>query len=374
MIDHNVRTPNLLGTIVLPACCLRARDFSIPMSEFCIRFPISRTMTKEEELKINESLLSFLGGIEAAKGTLLQVTQQREAARATSSGYVERLGPTVDCVMRFLDDLYENKTLEALSALEGVPVEALWIETDEDVNVRRVERWNVCKAKFGDSYETMKRSLRQAFPTSNNTAIYKKCGNCGCVYVKPIGCDFGTHCGQSAGGRDIIPFTYEYDEGRRAFQIVERSGRGHFEQRALSFRESFSDMMKRTHKWFFASDPEWDPANESKPGDGGFQRGCGQPVKWDTMPPLTLEELQHYGLIPEEVPYDVTPPEKAGADLNVNQKLMKLMATYDVEDRGQPIGDKVQMMHDRVGTPHDKRTGPILSQLQYLYDNTFGEE
>merc|ERR1712110_1216170 len=144
---------------------------------------------------------------------------------ASSSSHVDKIGPSMDCIIRFLDDLYERKTLEAVSVLEGVPVDDLWAGTNEDINLRRVEKWNAVKSKMGEGYERNKQLLNQAFPTRPIDAIYKRCNHCQVVYVKPTGCDFGTICGNSVGGADSLPFTYEYVESK-SFDIRADSSRG----------------------------------------------------------------------------------------------------------------------------------------------------
>merc|ERR1719414_885250 len=154
---------------------------------------------------------------------------------STSSGSVDKMGPTVDCILRFLDDLYERKTLEALALLEDVSVDDLWVGTDEDDNLRKVEKWNAIKSKMGDGYERNKHLVNQTFPTRPIDAIYKRCNHCGIVYVKPTGCDFGTTCGNSIGGADSLPYTYEYVESK-AFNIKEKAEMGLFEAFAYQLR------------------------------------------------------------------------------------------------------------------------------------------
>merc|ERR1719412_414835 len=159
----------------------------------------------------------------------------------------------MDCILRFLDDLYERKTQEALAQLENVKVEDLWTDTNEDLNIKRVEKWNAIKAKMGEGYERNKQLVSQAFPTRPIDAIYKKCNHCGVVYVKPTGCDFGTVCGNSQGGADSLPFTYDYTEteGNRTFDIRENHHMGSFEGTAYRLRRSFALMVSRNPVRFY---------------------------------------------------------------------------------------------------------------------------
>jgi len=268
--------------------------------------------------------------------------------------------------------LYERKTLEAVGLLERVPVDDLWTGTDEAINVRRVEKWNAIKAKMGETYERNKILVSQAFPTQPIDAIYKKCNHCGCVYVKPTGCDFGTTCGQSKSGADSLPFTYEYMEGSNArFDILEKSSMGTFEALAYRLRRSFASMVSNNSDSFYGGGK-----GNSKGHSGavvqehGFEKGCGRSIKWETMKPLTLEELQRFGLVPEGVDYAVTITETAGVskkDMSMNIKMKQVAAETDI-DTDQPFKQQVQEALEQLGMVQECRGKPLKEQVDMLYD------
>merc|ERR1719414_1221928 len=59
MVDPEVPLANLLGSIIVPTMCMASRDYNIPMTEFCSRFPISRSLKADEEIKIMSQLVAF---------------------------------------------------------------------------------------------------------------------------------------------------------------------------------------------------------------------------------------------------------------------------------------------------------------------------
>merc|ERR1719253_674235 len=96
---------------------------------------------------------------------MTEITEERHKSGYTINPiYVDKVGASMDCIIRFLDDLYERKTLEAVSLLESVPIDDLWADTNEDINVRRVEKWNACKARMGEAYERNKNLVQMSFP------------------------------------------------------------------------------------------------------------------------------------------------------------------------------------------------------------------
>lgn len=322
---------------------------------------------------LNNSLLQFNNGMNAAVQELQRVKQAREVAGFSgSSSYVDKIGPTMDCVLRFLDDLYERKTLQALSTLERVPIDQLWIGTDMDVNVKRVERWNACKAKFGEPYQRTKVLLQDYFPTRPIDAVYKKCNHCGCVFVKPVGCDFGTTCGKSIGGADTIPFAYDYNEERNHFRILDNSSMGPFESVAYQLRRSFASMVSRnTYRFYYGSREEeveeYRPRRPQGRRDEPLDKGCGRGIKWETMIPLTIEELSRHGLLPEGVQYEVTPPERAGADLSMQQKLQKMAEEMGIAPGGSAVA-QVKELFAQMGVDAAQQPPKLADQVDMLYN------
>lgn len=366
MIDREVPINNLLGAIILPATCMSSRDYNIPMAEFCSRFPISRVLSNEEELTIMDKLVQFNTGMSLAILKFQEINKERQkSGYCGSSSYVDKIGPSMDCILRFLDDLYERTTLEAVAVLERVQVDELWIGTDEDINVKRVEKWNAVKAKFGEGYERSKQLINNAFPTQPIDAIYKKCNHCGIVYVKPTGCDFGTTCGESKGGKDSLPYTYEYVESK-SFEIRENSVMGMFEQCAYKLRKNFSEMVyKNTTRFYGARDSG---AVVQEHNLKKKEMGCRRGIKWETMIPLTIEELQRHNLIPEGVNYAATTTETAGVskkDMSLPIK-MKAVAQELGLDTNKNMACQVKEANAMMGIEEPGKS--LAEQVNNLYD------
>jgi len=368
MVDPSVPVENLLGCIILPATCMNGRDYNIPMIEFCSRFPISRHLAEAEELQLQEKLVDFNAGMTLALAKFNGIIKDRcNAGYSASSSYVDKIGPSMDCVMRFLDDLYERKSLEALAILEKVPVDDLWTGTDSDINERRVEKWNAIKSKMGEAYEGNKRLLSQAFPTRPIDAIYKKCNHCGVVYVKPTGCDFGTTCGNSKGGADSLPFTYDYTEtaGNRTFEIRENNHMGIFEAFAYKLRKNFATMVMKNPKRFYGGEDSGQVVQEHS-----FEKGCGGSIKWETMIPLSLEELKHFGLVPEGVEYAVTaPPQAVGKDMPLQTKMREIVAELGLDDGS--MAAQAEQGFQQFGIDEVPKT--LKDKVDYLYEVVMGK-
>lgn len=370
MIDKEVPVQNLLGAVILPATCMSSRDYNIPMIEFCSRFPISRVLSNEEELSILDKLVQFNNGMNMAIVKFQEIVKQRRnAGFADKLSHIDKIGPSMDCILRFLDDLYERTTLEAVAVLEGVPVDDLWTDTDADINVRRVEKWNAVKAKFGEGYERNKILINNQFPTQPIDAIYKKCNHCGVVYVKPTGCDFGTFCGKSRGGKDALPYTYEYVESK-SFEIRENSVMGAFEQVAYKLRKSFSTMVgKNTTKFYGAQDS----GAVTQEHDFTKEKGCGGKIKWETMIPLTIEELQRHSLIPEGVNYAATTTQTAGVskkDMSLQVKMKAVAEVLDL-DTNHNMAAQVQQAQGMLGIEGNMKPKSLPDQVGQLYDMCF---
>mmetsp|Transcript_324 Transcript_324/g.1123 ORF Transcript_324/g.1123 Transcript_324/m.1123 type:complete len:404 (+) Transcript_324:694-1905(+) len=369
MIDPSVPTENLLASLVVPATCMVGRDYNIPMIEFCSRFPISRKLDDVEEMKIMSKLVEFNKGMASALAKLNEVTTFRSAAGYShDAGFVDTVGPTMDCVLRFLDDLFERMSLEALAQLEAVTIDELWSGTDADLGQKRVEKWNAIKSKMGESYERAKHLVSQAVPTRPIDAIYKKCNHCGIVYVKPIGCDFGTSCGASIGGQDVLPWTYEYVRGR-GFSIVQNQKMGAFEAAAFKLRRAFSVMVtKRPDKYYGGADAGAVVQQHT------FDKPCGKPISWETMIPLSLEELQRHKLIPDGVIYEVTHSQSSvqKKDMSMAMKLKEVSKALEV-DTTLSMALQISSAYEQVGAEEDKSL-PLPKRVAELYRIVIGTD
>jgi energy-coupling factor transporter ATP-binding protein EcfA2 len=193
MIDEGDSVEWLLRTLVISAACEPTRDFSIPMPEFNSRFPIARILPefdsrihRQSPLEaVNEKCEEFKDGMESALSELGNIIKERGESTAGSSGFVEKLGPSVDAILRFLDDLFERKTLEVVGKVEGIKVDEIFSGTDETVNGNRVRLWNAVKNEMSFDYTRYKRKVFKLFPDRPENAVYKKCNHCPAVYWYP---------------------------------------------------------------------------------------------------------------------------------------------------------------------------------------------
>lgn len=221
----------------------------------------------------------------------------------------------------------------------------------------------------GEGYERNKVLVSQAFPTRPLDAIYKKCNHCNIVYVKPSGCDFGTTCGNSIGGQDALPFTYEYVESK-SFHIVQNQKMGRFEDAAYKLRRAFASMVANRPSWYYAGADAGAVVQEHK-----FDKPCGNPIKWETMIPLTVEELQRYNLIPDGVTYEVTLSDTAGAgvekkDMSMATKLKQISQQLGL-DTSMPLARQVSETYIQLGRDEDKATS-LAKKVDELYSIVIG--
>ena len=329
MIDTEVTVEWLYKSIVAcagytPLCNVAHH---IPVLEFFAKFPMDFTLTTEQKGRLGRHKVNFDVGFNSAHNVVTEIRALRERGFSGSSGFMEKLGPTLDCLIRFLDDLFEHTTREALADLYGCKVDELWETTDEAENHAKVERWNAIKADFMQLYQDKKKRIQDLFPDQPGAGVYKKCPHCGEVYVKPFGCDFSTRCGNSAGAAaDIMPFTYEYCPESRTFKVVEAAQKGTFEAYAMAARRAYRRMASRL-TYFFSEDME-DMEKQTRKWIGqntqSQRSGCGREIQWATMPCLTKQELVNFGLVPDSVQLDPNNMVLGlGKDIEAVQKWLK---------------------------------------------------
>lgn len=342
LIDKGVSVDWLYNTIVAcagytPLCCTH---HYIPLVEFFVKFPLSFDLTEEQKTSLAPHKFRFCMGISAAQKEVEQIKRERLQGFSGSSNYVEKLGASLDCLIRFLDDLYDCTTLDALADMYNCEVDDLWASTDEAVNHGRVERWNAIKMHFAPEYQNMKKQIQRAFPDEAGAGVYKRCPYCMEVYVKPLGCDFGTTCGNSVGGADTVPYTYFYNSDTLEFKVLSKTR----DERAAILSESHAASSIQTlggtslewmaSKWRkayrkVAAILSFSPDGSEESADLNFKekdtskavvqkRGCGAAVGWETMPCLTRDELVAFGLVPDYLVPDYVPLEPCKMTLDPN--------------------------------------------------------
>jgi len=314
MIDQSVSDVWLFSNIVILAACHESRDYYIPRIEFCSRFPLSRKLDPAETLEIIQKKIEFNEGMNLAIEELDSIT------------YGQQLDPTIDSIFQFLEDLFKCVSLEAVALLQNVKVDNLWMGSDE-VNQLRVELWDAVQCEMGDVYEYAKLRLLKKFPTRLTDGIYRRCNYCHMVYLKPVGCDFETICGNSRDGGDSLLYTYEYKKGE-SFKILKYGTMGNFKRYAYKLRKQFTKVLGNIQRFYGIDAAIMNAQN--------FEPGCGKPIKWNTMIPLTREELWKHELIPRNIKDEPPRPKDVGPDkpkLNIQAKLRSIVNFLEVDNR-----------------------------------------
>jgi len=375
MIDLNVDVLWLLSNIVTPAACMNKRDYHIPMIEFCTRFPISRELDFKYKSKISCKKAEFVDGMDLAIREVNKIISNREKTTATSSRWEDKLGPSMDCILRFVDDLWERKTLEALASLYDMEIDDLWLG-DDDENEKRVLKWNAVRSYMGEEYEKVREDILEIFPLKDTTALYKKCGYCQAVYVKPVGCDGPTICGLMPKGiKDDLQWTYEYEE-EKAFIIQKNKGMSGFEKYAHELRDRFSKMVKKNPEKFYGVVDT--PATEKEKEYlklvtlEGFGKGCGALIQWSTMVPLSRDELKKHELIPELVKYMPVKPQDEARKF-VEGKLDRLCNEWAVST-DKKLSREQKLMELELKVYCEIRRGNVDNRIIQMYVETFGED
>ena len=112
-------------------------------------------------------------GANCAIETINKTVQAREADGSNIGGsYVERVGPSMDCFMRFIDDLFEKTVQETLAKCYDEKIEDIWISTDEHSNNERVNTMNVVKQQLAPTLVAARRK---------NTSKFSNCWRGCCV-------------------------------------------------------------------------------------------------------------------------------------------------------------------------------------------------
>lgn len=78
-----------------------------------------------------------------------------------------------------------------------------------------------------------------------------------------------------------------------------------------------------------------------------------------------IEELVRFGLVPDGVPYEVTPPELAGVDLSMQQKLSRMVTEMGLTAGGSMI-IQVRQLFAIVGIDAVDQPGNLQEQVDML--------
>lgn len=94
--------------------------------------------------------------------------------------------------------------------------------------------------------------------------------------------------------------------------------------------------------------------------------GCNRPIKWETMIPLTLEELTHHKLIPEGIDYAPTAPLPPDS----MQKKMKEVAEQLGLDTTMSMKDQVKKAYEDMGI--DDGPAMLKDKIDHLWEVVAG--
>jgi len=131
-------------------------------------------------------------------------------------------------------------------------------------------------------------------------------------------------------------------------------------------------MVSSNWRWFYGSGEEEvkDARPQGAPRRGrheSFETGCGKPIKWETMIPLTIEELRRHELLPQGVQYEVTPPERAGTGLTMQQKLQRMVDEMGIDASG-PVTAQVKELFSQMGMDVAQQPPNLAEQVDILYN------
>jgi len=283
-------------------CCT---SHSIPLVEMFMMFPMKFSKLKDDwQDIIDNACIEMSAGLGCAITELDQIVREREADGSPNGKYEDHTAEKIDCLLRFIDDLLERSTCDALLKIYQTTLEDLWLH-DADENNSRVNTMNAIKQKLAPHLTIARRKIQQRFPVQGDAAVYKKCPKCGEVYMRPTGCDYLGTCGKKAGfkqdaghnGRMKVPFLYEYhleQNGAARVQVLESEGRepGDLEEKSWQWRRVLNNLREtlRIDEGESRS-THWDDTK------GEVPIGCGEQLAWSTMPSVPREDLVTLGLL-----------------------------------------------------------------------------
>jgi hypothetical protein len=311
IIDQSVSIEWIYDTIVACAgyqwkCC---QQYSIPVVEMFLKFELKFDKVEEhmtEEIDAAKEDLAI--GMSAAIAKMNSAVAGREARGAMGGNAEDLTVPTLDCISRFIDDLYEQKVHDTLAKCYDQEIEDLWLDDDADKINQKVNTMNVIKMKLARDLCHARKKLARLYPTHGYAAVYKACVRCGQVFTKPTGCDGVGTCGNGGvnygSGRMVVKMEYDYTGNQ--LNIREggaQSPPGLLESTAWNLRRSLVKVQGKISELLTGADPE--DANLPTLDNTNF-KGCGLALRWDdasTLRALTPAELVEKGLVASD---DVT--------------------------------------------------------------------
>lgn len=324
-IDKDVDIGWIYNTIIASAGFEGSNNtnYQIPLCEMFCNFRISFPELKDEWNKIVEDAKSKLDIARQCIHSQLSTVEAIQYTEQVGGFHVDHVAPTLDCLLKFIDDIYEETTHHALAEIFKTSVDELWTDTNEDILIEKVNIMNAIKKHLSQPVMESRKYVINKFPSHGESAVYKKCPYCGAVYMKPTGCNYLGKCGLKAGvnkgafhsGNMNLSMHYFYDfQGnvKNALKIVEGKNQSVLEMAVMKIRRNFHKIVQRlpiNHRSEYHDESE-SPADLRGPEEGGLKEyGCGKDLTWNTMKALTLEELKSYELVPNNSKIQFEPVE-----------------------------------------------------------------
>lgn len=295
------------------------------------QFKISFHPVKDEWQPIIEAGKTKLSkNIMAAQYELNQLQRYTYNSKEIPNGnYVDEVAPMLDCITRFIDDSYESISQEVLAECYETNVDDLFLDIENvDILNKRYHHLNVIKKELSTNLSQIYRKIVNKFPTSGESAVYKKCGHCGAVYMKPTGCHYLGECGLKAGfakdedhnGTMTLKKNYEFKwtgNESDSLKIYNNDNIGVFEKLSNKYRRALRKAAKRlpvhndNYMEYNDNDlSEYDMSQLDKAETAEY--GCGRILRWGEMTALTHQELIDLKLVP---PTTVAPSYEPVADI-----------------------------------------------------------
>lgn len=348
-IDERVSLSWIYDTVIACAGYQGEYTLSIPLCELFGKWKMSVPAIKDEwEDHIEKAREEMNDGAHEAVAAIQRAVDENKDVKVHGN-FVDMLGPTMDCVIRFMDDLYDTQTQETLAKIYEVedPLD-VWSETNPFILNERANTMNAIKAELAPTLLNLRKKIQRSYPTSGASAVYRKCKNCQAIYLKPTGCNYIGACGAyraaDAGHQGAMDTVLQYIWKDRRLQIQKTAAHGDMEtkawERRSAMREKLGDQFP-TYEGFDDDQPQqesggwlsgWRFALPWGQGSRGSEEapplplqrpriaiqgkdetkkankvkeityGCGVSLNWDDMDPLSADELEKMGLIPQSTP------------------------------------------------------------------------
>lgn len=312
LIDKNVSIKWLYSTLVASAGYQTQcnNQYSIPLVEMFQQFPMRFNAVPDDFIpKIEDGKEELSAGCKAVRQHIEKVLSEETLAGPHD---VEHVAPTLDALIRFVDDLYDQVTMTTLAKCYNVKTDDLWADTDVEILNAKVNSLNLIKHQLARSMKFTRNYIAERYPDGHGDAfagaIFKRCRDCGAIYQKPAGCMWLGTCGigsvkKNAGHQTILDhsFRYEWKDGKLTLFEGKPST---METLAWSLRNGFRAAARLLPIYQVAEEDE-DPVETSKPTAASKSMeeiakfyGCGRNLDWPGMEPVPKKELMILGIIP----------------------------------------------------------------------------